>query len=45
MRAFYFVLIASPVGWLMWQTVQPPLNDPREVSRPVEVEVPLEAMN
>ena len=36
MKAFYSVLIAGAVGWLALQTFQPPLNDPRAVSRPVE---------
>lgn len=36
MKAFYFVLIAGVIGWLLLQTFQPPLRDPRAVSRPVE---------
>jgi len=36
MRTFYFILIAGAVGWLLSQTFQPPLNDPKATPRPVE---------
>ncbi|WP_310599442.1 trypsin-like peptidase domain-containing protein [Desulfobulbus sp.] len=36
MKALYVVLIAGAVGWLLLQTFQPSLHDPRAVSRPIE---------
>ncbi|MCL1980717.1 MAG: trypsin-like peptidase domain-containing protein [Proteobacteria bacterium] len=36
MKAVYIVLIAGAIGWLLLQTFQPPLHDPRAMSRPVE---------
>lgn len=36
MKPLYFFIIAGIVGWLLFQTFQPTLHDPRAVSRPVE---------
>ncbi|MCL2790786.1 MAG: trypsin-like peptidase domain-containing protein [Desulfobulbus sp.] len=36
MKALYCALIAGVVGWLLLQTFQPPLHDPKAVPRPVE---------
>ncbi|WP_035216646.1 S1C family serine protease [Desulfobulbus elongatus] len=35
MKPLYLVLIAGVIGWLLLQTFQPPLLDPKAVSRPV----------
>lgn len=35
MRSWVLVVIALVIGWLFYQTVQPPLLDPKAMSRPV----------